>query len=245
MHAGTAVDGDVIYVAGGYVGKAEGGQIFATREVWKYNVATSTWTPMPQLPAARGGGQLVRLGRVLHYFGGSDLNRADRAEHWQLALDGGTAWASAAPLPAALNHHGAAVLDGKIYSVGGQKGQDSSAVAQISVYVWNLSSPGSWAAVKSLPKARSHIMASSFTINRRLVVAGGDSVPNTALSDVTAYDRDRDLDEPYSLAGSAHGGGWSACRPRHRVHIGLRPKNDLQGRDELTVKIVKLRRNCL
>ena len=187
-HAGVAVDGDTVYVAGGYVGKAGGGQTFGTRAVWKYAPATSTWTPMPQLPASRGGGQLVRVGRVLHYFGGSDLNRVDRAEHWQLALDGGTAWTTATPLPVAVNHHGAVVLDGKIYSIGGQRGQDSSAVAQAAVYAWNPNSPSSWTAAKSLPKARSHVMMSSFTINGRLVVAGGDSVPNSAVSDVTAYD---------------------------------------------------------
>ncbi len=186
-HAGVAVDGDTVYVAGGYVGKAGGGQVFGTKNVWRYAPATSAWTPMPPLPAARGGGQLVKLGGALHFFGGSDLNRADRAEHWRLALDGGTAWTSAAPLPVAVNHHGAAVLDGKIYSIGGQKGQDSSAVAQASVYVWNPSS-GAWTAAKSLPKARSHVMMSSFVVNGRLLVAGGDSVPNRAVSDVTVYD---------------------------------------------------------
>ena len=186
-HAGVAVDGDTVYVAGGYVGKAGGGQVFGTKNVWKYAPATSAWTPLPPLPAARGGGQLVKLGSALHFFGGSDLNRTDRAEHWQLALDGGTAWTSAAPLPVAVNHHGAAVLDGKIYSIGGQKGQDSSAVAQASVYVWNPSS-GAWTAAKSLPKARSHVMMSSFVVNGRLLVAGGDSVPNRAVSDVTVYD---------------------------------------------------------
>ncbi len=186
-HAGVAVDGDTVYVAGGYVGKAGGGQVFGTKNVWKYAPATSAWTPLPPLPAARGGGQLVKLGGDLHFFGGSDLNRTDRAEHWQLALNGGTAWTSAAPLPVAVNHHGAAVLDGKIYSIGGQKGQDSSAVAQASVYVWNPSS-GAWTAAKSLPKARSHVMMSSFVVNGRLLVAGGDSVPNRAVSDVTVYD---------------------------------------------------------
>ena len=186
-HAGVAVDGDTVYVAGGYVGKTGGGQVFGTKNVWKYAPATSTWTPLPPLPAARGGGQLVKLGGALHFFGGSDLNRTDRAEHWQLALDGGMAWTSAAPLPVAVNHHGAAVLDGKIYSIGGQKGQDSSAVAQASVYVWNPSS-GAWTAAKSLPKARSHVMMSSFVVNGRLLVAGGDSVPNRAVSDVTVYD---------------------------------------------------------
>jgi hypothetical protein len=32
--------------SGGYPGTPTGGQRFATRNVWKYNVDTSTWTAM-------------------------------------------------------------------------------------------------------------------------------------------------------------------------------------------------------
>lgn len=67
-HTGTAVDGRDIYLAGGYPGTSTGGQRFATRKVWKYNVDTNAWTAMPLLPEARGSGELALLGRELHFL---------------------------------------------------------------------------------------------------------------------------------------------------------------------------------
>src|SRR5215208_3363283 len=66
-HGGTAVDGQTIYVAGGFVGNHPGD---STAHVWKYDIAANRWSAAPALPAVRGGGALVRLGRELHFFGG-------------------------------------------------------------------------------------------------------------------------------------------------------------------------------
>ncbi|WP_415831328.1 kelch repeat-containing protein, partial [Deinococcus frigens] len=57
-HAGVAVDGQNIYLAGGFLGNHPGPQ---TNHVWKYSVATDTWAAMPPLPQARGGGGLARV----------------------------------------------------------------------------------------------------------------------------------------------------------------------------------------
>jgi N-acetylneuraminic acid mutarotase len=185
-HSGTAVDGKDIYIAGGYPAKPASGQIFATRDVWKYNVDTNTWTAMPPLPQARGSGALERLGRKLHFFGGSDINRADKGDHWILALDSGTGWTPAAPLPNPRNHLADAVLDGKLYAIGGQRGQNHAGT-QASVHVWDPAKPNTWTAVASLPRARSHISAATFVMGDQIVVIGGLSAQGRDVSDVTAY----------------------------------------------------------
>jgi N-acetylneuraminic acid mutarotase len=188
-HAGTAVDGTNVYLAGGYIPKEGGGQIFATKAVWKYDTVLDQWSSMPPLPQARGGGALAATGGELHFFGGSNSRRADRGEHFVLKLDGSTSWTtSPASLPNPRNHLGAAVVGGKIYAVGGQRGQDAKAVIQDSVHVWNPLAPGAWTEVASLPRGRSHISASVFAMDGHVLVAGGNYGRGMNTADVASYD---------------------------------------------------------
>ena len=47
-HAGMATDGTDIFYAGGYIeNAAQTGQIFGTREVWRYSPATNAYTALP------------------------------------------------------------------------------------------------------------------------------------------------------------------------------------------------------
>ncbi|MEX0600435.1 MAG: malectin domain-containing carbohydrate-binding protein, partial [Rhodothermales bacterium] len=58
-HHGVTTDGTNIYIAGGYIADATGtAQIFGTREVYGYNLATNTYSPLPELPVERAGGGL-------------------------------------------------------------------------------------------------------------------------------------------------------------------------------------------
>ncbi|MDQ3438784.1 MAG: fibronectin type III domain-containing protein [Planctomycetota bacterium] len=190
-HAGTAVEGRNIYLAGGYVGTASTGwaQLFATRDVWRYNVDTDTYTAMPQLPEARGGGALVALGRTLHFVAGADLKRADRGEHWMLDLDNLAAgWKGAATMPNGRSHLAAVVLGGKIYIVAGQRGYDNAAVGQTDVHVWNPANPGVWTKAAPLPRRLSHHNSSTVVRNGRILVLGGATTPTTPTSAVSSYD---------------------------------------------------------
>lgn len=188
-HVGTAVEGNNIYLAGGYEGQPDGtGQIFATKNVWKYNTGTNTWTAMPPLPAARGSGELSVLGQTLHFFGGTNIKRTqDKGDHWVLSLNGGKKWTPAAPLPNPRTHMGDAVIGGKIYAIGGQQGHDQKLVAQASVHRWDPAT-NTWTKVKSLPQARSHISGATLVLDGRIIVVGGEIAHNKSVSDVTMYD---------------------------------------------------------
>lgn len=187
-HAGTAVDGKDIYIAGGVLGTADGKLLTASQNVWKYNVETDAWSSMPKLPQARGAGELSVVNGKLHFFGGTGFDRFEaKGDHWVLPLDSNTSWQPATPLPNPRNHLADAVIDGKIYAIGGQHGHNDNLVTQNSVHMWNPANPNTWTAVASLPKPVSHIAGATFVMGNRIIVAGGEVDHGGSVSDVTAY----------------------------------------------------------
>jgi N-acetylneuraminic acid mutarotase len=188
-HAGVAVDGHDVYFAGGYIGTGPGyEQQFGTNEVWRFNVDTREYTRMVDLPTELAGGGLVALGRQLHYFGGNNASRNDVAVHYVLNLDNATAWTSAAALPSGRSHLGYATLNGQIYAIGGQFGNDAALTTQNLVHVWDPASPGAWTRLANLPAATSHIASSTFVAGNRIIVAGGERDHEDPTGAVFAYD---------------------------------------------------------
>lgn len=192
-HAGMTTDGTYVYYAGGYreTDDAQGnpiGQMFGTREVWRYDPATDTYSRMPDLPIDRAAGVLALVGRDLHYFGGTNKARTqDVGEHYVLALDGGTAWTTAAPLPNPRHHMGGVVLDGQIYAIGGQHKHDGGLVPQASVHRYDPAT-NTWTEVASLALARNHITNSTVVYGGRIIVFGGQGKSGQTFDNVSAYD---------------------------------------------------------
>jgi N-acetylneuraminic acid mutarotase len=188
-HAGTATDGRFIYLAGGYPGRAGMSQTFSTTNVWKYDPVADSWTKIQSLPSARGAGAMVLNGRTLYFFGGADSGRADRKEMWSLDLDNSSAtWVQRASMPAPRNHVGGAALNGLIYSVGGQTGQDAASVFKSDVFRYNPAS-NTWTSVAPLiNQPRSHIANACFVRAGRIIVEGGEGPGRVALNNVESYD---------------------------------------------------------
>jgi N-acetylneuraminic acid mutarotase len=188
-HSGATTDGSSIYLAGGYVFNATGtNQVLGTKDVWRYSVAANDYTRMPDLPAARGAGRLELLAGRLHYFGGADPTKTDRGDHWVLDLANTAAgWVARASLPNPRNHLGSAALDGKVYAIGGGRGQEQSVVTQSSVHAYDYATD-TWTARASLPKAIDHIADASFATGGRIIVLGGETGYNQWVADVNAYD---------------------------------------------------------
>ena len=191
-HAGMATDGRDIFWAGGYTSNAAGtGQIFGTREVWRYNVGANTYTRMPDLPVERAAGQLEYLQGKLHYFGGTNLARTqDVGDHYVLDIAAGAqSWSVAAPLANPRHHMGSGVLNGRIYAVGGQHGHDAQLVTVQDVDYFDPAT-GQWVATPAdLPATagRGHISGSTFEYAGRMIVAGGESAHGQAVASVVAY----------------------------------------------------------
>src|SRR5688572_24331619 len=58
-HAGITTNGTDIFFAGGYTSNSAGtGQIFGTKQVWKYIVLQNSYIRLPDLPVSISAGQL-------------------------------------------------------------------------------------------------------------------------------------------------------------------------------------------
>ncbi len=185
-HAGVAIDGTTIYFVGGYIGNHPAP---ATAHVWKYDTLTDTWAAGPELPVARGAGAAAIVGRELHFIGGMEETRTiDQGEHWSLDLDNPDAtWVSRAPLSNPRNHVSAASLNGKLYALGGQYSQESAQMAQSTVECYDVATD-TWTLVAALPGPRSHINESTFVMDGKIIVLGGEIGYNLPQNTVYAYD---------------------------------------------------------
>jgi N-acetylneuraminic acid mutarotase len=190
-HAGVAVVGRDIYVAGGYIGQGTTGwaQQFGTTEVWKYNVDSNAWSAFKALPKAVAGGGLVALGRELHWVGGNNNSRQDIGDHYVLNLDATSAgWSTSTSLPLGRSHLGVVAMGGKIYAIAGQFGNDETLTTQKYVHVWDPANPATWTRLADLPTAISHIASATFVYGNRIITAGGETGHNVPTDLVYAYD---------------------------------------------------------
>lgn len=186
-HAGVAADGDNLWLVGGLVGDYPDNP--STAEVWRYTISKNSWSRGPSLPSARAAGGLVLLGRELHFVGGlgSD-SESDVSTHYVLNVDSGKSWKTAASLPVPRNHLGAAVVDGKIYIIGGQHGRDETTQNLRDVHRYDPAT-NKWTAVASLPFPRSHFGASTtVTASGKIIIVGGVTNGRAPLTNVTQYD---------------------------------------------------------
>ncbi len=188
-HLNPALDGLTIWLAGGFKGKHPGP---VTNEVWKYDVTADTWTAGPPLPEPRAGGGLEVVGRRLHYFGGYKSDRqTDSGDHWSLNLDGGKTWEREADLPTPRGHLSSAVLDGKLYALGGAHGHDKT---QNDLNPCHRFDPATkkWTQIASLPDGRSHFESSTLIHQGRILIVGGrcnqSKPPRNVVGDLLEYD---------------------------------------------------------
>lgn len=193
-HAGIATDGNDIFFAGGYTSNNAGtGQIFGTKQVWKYHVGSNSYSSLPDLPVAISTGQMEYLEGKLHYISGTNVARnQDLDSHYVLDLDNLEAgWKSLAPLPNPRQHAGSTVFEGKIYFIGGQKGHDDNLIAQKDVHAYD-PIKDQWTKMADLPvpsgkTGRGHITSSVVVYGDRIIVLGGETAHGEKTNLVSAY----------------------------------------------------------
>ena len=184
-HAGVAVVGEELWVAGGFVGAHPGN---VTPAVWRYHIPTNRWFSGPMLPEARGAGGLAFVAGEVHFVGGLKSDRqTDAADHWSISPEPGAEWRARTPLPNARNHFSTVVVGGDIHVLGGQHGHDLSFTDLSDHHVYDASAD-SWRVAASLPIPRSHTEPGSFFEGGMIFLAGGRSNSIPVLFDVDAYD---------------------------------------------------------
>jgi hypothetical protein len=188
-HAGQVVHGTTVWLIGGFVGNNPGP---GTSHVWKYNTLTNTWSRGPSLPVARGAGAAAIVGDKIYFFGGldhanSDANpvKTDYADTYVFDTNGGTSWRKLAPFPNARNHLAGVALNGMVYAIGGQHlWNEDHPIAEVDQYDPDTNT---WKKEKSMPKPLSHISASTFAIDGRIMVIGGATTGFNSVTDVNTY----------------------------------------------------------
>lgn len=210
MPAGTAVTHEcvilidnTIWLIGGRRGTNPGP---LTSEIWIYNISTNKWSKGPDIkdpatnksmPIAAAGG--VLLGRVLHIFGGfTPTACTDDQDSYHLTLDVDT-WLSnpsspaqwknnLKPLPLKRNHCSSVVLGGKIYAIGGQIDHDCGEAKEVAYCHVYDPSTDSWKQLTSLPTGRSHAEGSTFAIDGKIYMTGGQGNDGNSTKYVTIFD---------------------------------------------------------
>ncbi len=194
-HSGFATDGQDVFFAGGYTSNSTGrGQIFGTREAWKYILGENRYVRLPDLPIVISAGQLAYVNGKLHHIAGTNPSRTvDLGNHYVLDLNNLPAgWQTAASLPNPRQHAGSAVLGGLIYYIGGQNGHDGNLSTRRFVHRYD-PTMDTWTRMADLivpqnANGLGHISSSVLVFGNKIVVLGGEVSHSSPVNMVSSYD---------------------------------------------------------
>ncbi|GMA36958.1 hypothetical protein GCM10025876_31620 [Demequina litorisediminis] len=141
-----------------------------------YDPSTDTWTALPDMPTARGGGGVAELGGLLYVAGGMLASGVSSGAVERFDPATGT-WATMNSLNTPRDAFAMAATNNRLFVFGGRttSGGGAAVNAQMSnTEVWNLST-GNWTVGSSLPTARRN--ASVGMLHGKVQVIGGESAP--------------------------------------------------------------------
>ncbi len=197
-HVAVSIVGEQLYGIGGFVGGFPGWEAQST--VFVYNFNTEKWAESTPLPQPRGEHTAVVIDEKIYVVGGrfkGTPESADFNDHFDtaslLVFDPTTGeWSSAPNAPTARNSHAAAVIDGKMYVVGGRQftAQENGEYANVNVASLEVYDPAAerWETLAPLPKVAGGITATA--VDGKLYVFGGEQwVPEQAvIAEAWVYD---------------------------------------------------------
>jgi hypothetical protein len=112
---GIAVVDGRIYYFGGLVSPSQ-----TSAQVDVYDIATDTWSELPDLPVAKDHFKAAVIGTDIHLPGGRSGTAASSMTRHDVYDTVSGAYRESAPLPAPMGGSGLAVMDGKIVIAGGE-----------------------------------------------------------------------------------------------------------------------------
>lgn len=231
----------------------------ATRSAYAYDTVEDRWHQLPAVPEPRYAAAIELWRGRLHLIGGAAEDRwTPTADHWSLAVSGGTTneayWRPEVPIPVAGMHRASAIVGDRLFVLGGQQGDFQaipgdpdcrcSATTQETYLscAFRLDDPsGSWHRLADLPVATSHSDFATVIAGDRILLLGGQIYKHPEkfylrLSDVIqAYDIGENRWEivghlPYRLKIPVVG----AFGGRLFVTTGQRGKGDGEGPGPIT-----------
>jgi N-acetylneuraminic acid mutarotase len=226
-HPGFAAVGDKLYSIGGFTIARPATGLPAwvpSKSVWIYDINAKSWAKGPDLPTPRGALSATAVGTKIYAIGGAknpsystpELRPSVPVENVAIneVFDIATnSWSPVAPMLTARNHHGAALIDSRIYVVGGRIGSTfiiglSNNVSTNEVYDV---AKNTWSSVVGMPTPRSGIGVA--VLNGRMHVLGGEAY----LNDLVGTYRTHEAFDPKT-------NGWQRLppmpTPRHGLAVG-------------------------
>lgn len=227
-HIALAAEGGMIYGLGGFSGGFPRWQ--AQADVFVYDPAADRWRTGVPLPTPRAEGVVAAVQGKLYVIGGRVRAKAE-ASHFNDHEDTTLAevfdtsaerWSRAAPAPTARNSAASAVIEGKIYVVGGRRAikQPDGSLRQVNVATLEMFDPvtGQWTTLAPMPQAQGGLAAAAHA--GKLFVFGGEQwVPEQKVfSESWVYDPTADRWSALpSLPTPRHGLG--AATIDNRIHV--------------------------
>jgi N-acetylneuraminic acid mutarotase len=196
-HLGMVSNSKYLYGIGGFYG-AKGNAWQIKETVFRLTTKNSEWVAGPSLPIPMAESTYASIRENIHVVGGKtlDLNsnkNVDVANHFMLVDN--EKWETAAPSSVSRNSAASAVLNEKLFVIGGRKsGKLSKNLGHAEVYNENTDK---WESIAPLPVSLAGIAAT--VLNGKIVVTGGEAFgPNgnwktgRASQQVWCYDPIRD-----------------------------------------------------
>lgn len=193
-HAGVTSDGErYIFKAGGQIGGGIPGR--PTPETWRFDTQRNIWSKLPAIPEARYAPGMAYVDGKLHVFGGTLPDRKTiTADHWVLDLASvKQGWKAVAPMPEGGDHVSTVVIDGKIYSIGGEHGhaatreEDASYIQHADLYRYDPATD-QWTELADMPVGRSHAEGTTLEVNGKIIFMGGKLNATDVSTSIDLYD---------------------------------------------------------
>lgn len=162
-HVNAAVVGNRIFVVGGLAA----GSFGAIGTTAVYDPSTNAWTPKATMPAGteRGSSFVGAIGNVVYVAGGLRTASVSDVSSYDTVKD---TWSGPlAPLPVPRDHGMSAVVDGKLYAIGGRAATNFPYVDAFDPVT------GTWTPRAPMPTSRGGAMAAY--AKGVVVVAGGEN----------------------------------------------------------------------
>ena len=194
---GAAVAGDHLYVYGGHFGEAhhysEGGQSNEFRRI-SLTAKEAPWEQLPGGPKLTGLAMVEHQGKLYRVGGFTAKNKDDADQSlWSqdsfACFDPATgAWTDLPAMPTPRSSHDAAIIDGKLYVVGGWNMQGADKTTwQTTALVCDLNlSELKWNEIPTPPFQRRAVSVAAF--QGKLYVVGGMQESGSTTTEVSVYD---------------------------------------------------------
>jgi N-acetylneuraminic acid mutarotase len=179
-HPAATSAGGKLYVHGGF--ESATGLESATTRLFEYDPGADRWTELPSSTVPRAAHALQAIDGKLYAAGGAN-SQTDQLTSLEIYDLQSQTWSSGASMPTGRNHVASAVVDQRLYVLGGRPPLNLSMVERYDP------ATNSWTTVAPLNTPRSGFAAA--VVGRRIVAFGGEG-PAGTIAPVEVYDVDAD-----------------------------------------------------